>query len=108
MREKLQDAIKPAIIKNRCLGFVLQYTAYDNEFWRKVIFLMKKSFSTSDQKIKHFHKLKYTRFWENNLFLNKRSKRIGLGFWGYVSGDFIGEIFTIEENLQHINTWILY
>ena len=92
-------AVKPALNnhhKEQRLGFALQYIAHDEEFWRKVIFTDEKTFSTSDQRKRHVYRLKNERFSENNISLNKRSGRIDLGFWGWVSGDIIGEIVPIE------------
>ena len=92
-------AIKPALSinnKEQRLGFALQYISEDNEFWRKVIFTDEKTFSTSDQTQKHVYRLKNTRYEEKNISTNRRSGRIDLGFWGWVSGDVVGELVPIE------------
>ena len=96
-------ALKPALTsahKEQRLAFALQYLPKDNEFWRKVIFTDEKTFSTSCQNKKHVYRLKNTRYDENNITKTARSGRIDLGFWGWVSGDIIGELVPIEGKLN--------
>ena len=92
-------AMKPALTnhqKEQRLGFALEYAPKDNEFWRTVIFTDEKTFSTSDQTTKHCYRLKNTRYKDNHITKNRRSGRIDVGFWGWISGDVVGELVPIE------------
>ena len=61
-----------------------------------MIYTDENTFSTKNQIKRHVYRLKNERFSEYNISLNKRSRRIDLGFWGWVSGDIIGKIVPIE------------
>ena len=82
----MQAAVCKPVVSNQHkeqrIEFALQYIAFDNEFWRKVIFSGEKTFSRSDQRRKFVYRLIIQDFQKIILSLNKRSGEIDVGILG--------------------------
>lgn len=100
-----QPAVKFQLSDEHCqqrLLNALQYQIEEQEFWRNVVCMDEKCFSTSEDGRKRVWRKNGSRLRRNNVVEKKHSGRISCNFWGCCSSYGVGPLQEVEARLNSL------
>lgn len=82
------------------MGFALEHLTKSKEFWRNVVYSDEKTFSSAGMYDKFVYRKKGTRFENKNIIKSKKSGRVDVCLWGYITGYGVGELVEVDGTLN--------
>lgn len=94
-KEALKDAHRDAR-----MAFCLEYMSYPANFWETVVWTDEKVFTSDEDGRVSLWRPDNTRFFPEHVVSKRRSGRISVAFWGWMTADTIGELVEVSNKMN--------